>query len=251
MNHVMITQIKNQEERIFDWLLYHYKEGIDTFIIFDDYSEDNTIKEIESFREKFKVELQLNKTDERGHNYTIEQSKNSETYGFDEVLNNRILRSYTKGNEIVKEINPNAFCYFFDVDEFLVSDEKNKMTEVVESIFEDGYNQLLIYNFDVLHNYVLQKGFIYENENYYRWDYDDMNSHVIWKTRCKCVLISKYCEKVNFVHGIISDTSKTLQVRDYEKLRMLHFRIPNLPNSQTIKFVPDNSIKNKMISYIN
>jgi len=251
MKHVMITQIKNQQERIFDWLLYHYKEGIDTFIIFDDYSEDDTIKEIESFKEKYGVELQLHMTDEKGRNYTIEQSKNSETYGSDKNLNDRILRSYTRGNDIVKKINPNAFCYFFDVDEFLVSDEKYKVTEVVESLFEDGHNQLLIYNFDVAHNYNLEKGFIYQNEQYFRWDYDDVNSHKVWKTRCKCVLISKYCEKANFVHGILSDGSGTHQVRNYEKLRMLHYRIPNLPNSQTIKFVLDNSVKNKMNSYIN
>lgn len=41
MKHVMITQIKNQEERIFDWLFYHHKEGIDSFIIFDDFSEED------------------------------------------------------------------------------------------------------------------------------------------------------------------------------------------------------------------
>lgn len=251
MKHVMITQLKNQEERIFDWLLYHYKEGIDTFLIFDDYSEDDTIKEIESFKEKYQVELQLYMTDEKGRNYTIEQSKNSEIYGSDKGLNDRILRSYTKGNDIVKQINPNAFCYFLDVDEFLVSDENYKICEVVESLFESEYNQLFIYNFDVSHNYNLEKGCVHKNENYFRWDYDDVNSHKVWKTRCKCVLISKYCEKANFVHGIIPDTSKTLQVRDYKKLRMLHFRIPNLPNSQTIKFVLDNSVKNKMNSYIN
>jgi len=251
MKHVMITQLKNQEERIFDWLLYHHKEGIDNFIIFDDFSQDNTLGEIDDFRTKYNVSLQVHNTDERGRNYSIEQSKNSEIYGSDKALNDRILRSYTRGNNIVKEINPKAFCYFFDVDEFLVTDEENKISDIVESLFIDGHNQLLIYNFDVAHNYNLEKGFIYKNENYFRWDYNDVNSHKVWKTRCKCIVISEHCKIANFVHGILPNRDKTIEIRNYSKLRMHHFRIPNLPNSEKIKFVPDLTVKNKMISYIN
>lgn len=47
MKYVIITQVKNQEHRIYDWMKYHHSEGFDSFVIFDDYSDDNTVLEIE------------------------------------------------------------------------------------------------------------------------------------------------------------------------------------------------------------
>jgi len=248
MNNVIITQIKNQEERVYDWILYHFKEGFDTFIFFDDFSQDSTISEIKRFEEDFGVKVYLYQTDERGRSYSINESKYSETYGSDDNLNNRIRRSYTKGNDFVKSVNPEAICCFLDVDEFLVTNENKKVTEVVKEIFEkEKCNQIFIYNFDILHDYKLEKNLIHKNENYYRWDFNDVNSHSVWKDRKKCITFSKSTGIVFSVHEINKVDGLSFESRDYNKLRMHHFRIPNLPNSSSIKFVLDNTVKEKMI----
>ena len=37
MKYVIITQIKNQEDRVYDWIKYHHEQGFDSFVIFDDF----------------------------------------------------------------------------------------------------------------------------------------------------------------------------------------------------------------------
>lgn len=250
MNNVIITQIKNQGERVYDWMLYHNKEGFDTFIFFDDYSEDNTSSEIRRFENNFKVNVHLYVTDEIGRNYTIEESRNSDLYAFDNNLHMRICRSYSRGNEIVKNINPNAICSFLDVDEFLVTNDEKKVSEVISEIFkENDCTQIFIYNFEVKYDYNLEKNFIYNNENYYRWDFNDVNYHPVWKNRKKCITISKSTGVVNSMHEINKIDEFSFEMRNYDKLRMNHFRVPNLSWSDGIKFVLDNTIKEKMKKY--
>jgi hypothetical protein len=53
MKNVIITQLKNQEERIYEWMYYHHTQGFDSFIIFDDFSEDNSVEEIRNFSKQF------------------------------------------------------------------------------------------------------------------------------------------------------------------------------------------------------
>lgn len=251
MNNVIISQIKNQEERVYDWMFYHYKEGFDTFIFFDDFSQDGTITEIQKFKNNFNINLQIHETDEKGLMYSVEQSKNSEIYGQDNGLHRRIVRSYTQGNKIVKSVNPDAICSFLDVDEFLVTDENKKVSEVVRDVFiEMECTQIFIYNFDIKYDYHLEKNLIYKNENYYRWDFNDVDNHTIWKDRKKCITISKSTNNVLSMHEINKEDDFSFQQRNYSKLRIHHFRIPNLPMSQSIKFVLDNTIKEKMIRYL-
>ncbi len=42
---------------------------------------------------------------------------------------------------------------------------------------------------------------------------------------------------------------KTIELTDYTELRMHHYRKPNLPSESEIKFVLDNTIKNKLLDY--
>jgi len=48
MKNCIITQAKDQANRLTDLLLYHYDQGFDTFLYFDDYSEDNSIEILNS-----------------------------------------------------------------------------------------------------------------------------------------------------------------------------------------------------------
>jgi hypothetical protein len=247
-NFAIITQVKNQENRIYDWIKYHYHGGFDTFVIFDDFSEDKTIDEIKRAEQNIPVKIILNNTDGVGGTYNINDCNNSDLYVDDKSFNARLNRSYTKGNNIIKEINPNAICAVIDVDEFLMTNEDKKITSVISNIMdESSCAQLLVYNFDVEHNYNLENGFLFKN-NFKRWDYDDLDNHHIWRTRSKCIIISKCVDVISFVH-IILPLEKSFECRNYSRLRMLHFRIPNLsgksfPGGETdsIKFVEDHKL---------
>ena len=239
MKYVIITQIKNQEDRVYDWIKYHHEQGFDSFVIFDDFSEDGTVQEIKKAENELNINLILNNTDGIGGTYNIDNCKNSESYGHDSSFHDRICRSYTKANQIVKDVNPEAICVAIDVDEFLISDSDQKLTTIIENYFNSKKcKQILVFNFDVKHDYNLEKGFLYKN-SFTRWDYNDLDNDETWKTRCKSIVISKHLDKVTFVHYLINPRPpETYECREYMNLRMLHFRIPNL-NSNNIKFVND------------
>jgi len=241
LKYVIISQVGNKEERVYDWIKYHCAFGFDTFIIFDDYSLDKTRDEIKRASEDFEnVNFILKLTDDEGNFYDIETCANSNDYGNDPTLDARLNRSYTRGNNIVKSINPDAICCLLDQDEFIFSNIEN--INIISEIFEkQKCVQLLIQNFDVLDNYELEKGFLFNN-NFIRWDYDDTSNHPVWNRRVKPFFISKYLDVSNFVHQPISNP-KTYYCDDYEALRMLHFRKPNL-QADNIKFVEDKEFSN-------
>jgi hypothetical protein len=245
MEYVIITQLKNEDWRIYGWLSYHYNQGFDTFIIFDDFSTDNTLNEIERFKTNFGgVNIITQKTDGVGGSYG--KNTNPFHYGHDKSLNERIMRSYTNGNNIVKAQNPGAICVFIDVDEFLVTDEKTKVTKIIDSLFNEGIDQILVFNFDVKDEYESNSNYLTQSNNYYRWDFDSMNSHNVWSTRCKSIIKSDKLELVTFVHFILNPwETKTNWVRNYTKLRMHHYRKPNL---DSLSWVEDNTIKNILIN---
>lgn len=283
MKYVIITQVKNQEYRIYDWMKYHHSEGFDSFVIFDDYSDDDTVNEIERAANDFNMNVILNKTDGIGMNHIIDECRNSDSYALDISLHNRLERSYAEGNKIVKSINPDAICAVIDVDEFLATDEDKSIVAVIEELMRGDYNmlfkkyenksfnfgyletyksesnqveeekplvieQLLVPNFDIEYDYLLEKGFLFKNK-FKKWDYQGVENDETWKLRCKSIVISKYVDKVNFVHYLINPPSvkNTIFNKDYSKLRMYHFRTPN--QNANIKFVEDDML-DKMIDKI-
>jgi hypothetical protein len=253
MENVIITQLRNQEDRIYEWLKYHSNEGFDSFIIFDDFSEDASLSEIRRFENDFSwISVKVLKTDGIGGMYSVEQCKNSESYGQDTSLHSRLFRSYDIGNQIVKKVNPAAICAIIDVDEFLITEGEDRITDILKAIFgEKKCDQLQVVNFDVMDDYHLEKGFIKKNiENFKFWDDADVNNHAIWKNRFKCIVKSGSVDGVATVHHIL-DNLKNKDVnnfieRDYRKLRMIHFRKPNLPHSDGIKYVHNSKLIDKL-----
>ena len=63
----IITQSKDQGERLKDWVLYHYEEGFDTFLYFDDYSEDNSIEILNNLKEKYAINIIIRYSDGLGN----------------------------------------------------------------------------------------------------------------------------------------------------------------------------------------
>jgi hypothetical protein len=256
MNNVIITQLKNQGNRVYEWLKYHYKEGFDTFIIFNDISEDDSMSEIENFKVDFpSSNVSVLDTNGYGRKYSVEECQNSEIYGNDSIFHNRLNESYTKGIEIVKNINPNAICAIIDVDEFLVTETESRLVEVIENLFSDEtIEQISVVNFDVKDDYDVEKKFIINNlDNFKFWSENDVDNHPIWKGRVKCIVRSGKVDRVTFVHNILHGRElrhdseiKIRVIRDYKKLKMIHFRKPNLPKSETINFEKNEFIRLKL-----
>lgn len=238
MNFVIITQIRNQGLRIYDWIEYHKIMGFDTFIIFDDFSDDDTIDELHRAKVSFSnLKIYDFGTDGFGNKY---DSVNSEIYGYDKTLHDRLNRSYTKANDFVKKINPDAVCAIIDVDEFLASDG-NLIENIKNAFKKNECQQISVQNFDINHDYILEKGFLTKN-NFKSWDRELTSKHPIWGNRCKSIFISKFLEVCNYVHVPIPNC-KTYYCREYDKLRMYHFRIPNLIQGDQINFVVDDYFK--------
>ena len=117
MNNVIVTQAKDQSHRLLPWFLNHYEQGFDTFIFFDDYSVDNTKEVIYEIKNKYNINIIYCQTDGVGSIRTLEETRDSNVYNADESLHFRLCRSYNIGLQIVKQINPDAFVAFLDVDE--------------------------------------------------------------------------------------------------------------------------------------
>lgn len=256
MRYFIITQVKNQEDRIYEWLLYHYREGFTSFIIFDDMSEDNTIGEVKRFKSNFEAEVIIEKTDGIGGTYDIDSCKNSDSYGQDISFHQRLNRSYSRGNKIAKSLDKDAICAIIDVDEFLFTRENKKIVDILEDIFSNvSINQVRVINFDILDNYDISKKFISnENNIFYVWSESDLDVHPVWRSRAKCIVRSISVENITFVHDVLngqfpSDVNQSsYDERNYSKLKLLHFRKPNLSayESSKIKFYNDDFINKKI-----
>ena len=230
MNNIIITQLKNQSNRIKDWILYHYAEGFDGFIIFDDFSEDSTEEEIIKIRDKFNINIIVKKTDGLGNSYGLMACKDSNSYGGDSSLSDRILRTINTGYEMAYNINPNSFCAFIDVDEFIMTNSDKKVTDVIHEKFGLNYKQIQIRNIDVLHNYELTDWYT-NNIDLKTWNYEDLRNHEVWKYRNKAVLKTGFCKLLKFIHCPCQEGDKesyTYIEDDFNELRLLHFRTPNL-----------------------
>lgn len=248
MNNVIITQIKNQQGRILDWILYHYEQGFDTFVIYDDFSEDDTILEINSIKELFNINIIIKETDGEGKKNSLEDCKNSNSYGLDISLHNRIQRSYTSGNDYVKSINKNALCAFLDVDEFLVSSSEVKIVDIIkEEMLRLNSKQLVINSFDVSDNFEIENWYTTQDITSNRWSFDStMKSD--FKNRYKSVIICDDLEKVIQVHilkWLDDPIIENFRVYDFEKLRIHHFRKPTLKSE--IIFENDHTLINKVL----
>jgi hypothetical protein len=254
MNNVIITQLKNQSGRMLDWILYHWTEGFDTFIIYDDHSEDSTLNEIEQIKNKYGINIFVFKTENIGRVYNIDECKNSESYLGDHNLSLRIFKSYLKSNNFVKEQNPDAICAVIDVDEFLVTNENRKVSETIrEIILEMNVEQLVINSFDILDKYEIKDWYTSDNQTSLRWDFNSVIKDGTYRNRYKSIIISKYfdnCESPHILRWpndpIVNGKNliDSFRIFDFDKLRIHHFRKPNL--NSNIEFSEDNILINKM-----
>jgi hypothetical protein len=250
MKNCIITQAKDQGKRLKDWILYYYEQGFDTFIYFDDYSTDNSIDILNKIRKDYNINLIINYTDGIGNKKSSDDMKNSNSYGGDQSVHNRLIRSYNKGLEIVRNINPNANCAIIDVDEFIVSNLDETIVDIIDNMIQE-HGHLYIQSFDTSDNFELKDWYTTDINTSIRWDYDS-RKYTIYKTRgksvCKANYVSEIIQGPNYIH-VLKDLSldelNKVFIDDYNKIRIHHLRKPIMDSN--IKMVEDNTLLDKMI----
>ena len=248
----IITQAKDQSTRLKDWILYHYEEGFDTFIYFDDYSEDNSIDVINNISKKYNINIIVNYSDGIGNKKSSYDMKNSNTYGGDQSIHNRLIRSYNSGLKIARSIDPTSICAIIDVDEFLVSNQLKSIDTIKTLMSDRNTNHLYINSFDIDDNFDPNQDWYSTNDNTkFRWDYEYRNN-TVYMTRGKSVCIANAIDEIpqgpNYIH-VLRDFDdqyfNKMNVSNYDFLRMHHYRKPCM--DRNFKFVEDRTILDKMI----
>jgi hypothetical protein len=254
----IVTQSKDQSVRLKDWILYHFDQGFDTFVFFDDFSEDDSVSTLKKLKNDYGINIIIKYSDGIGNRKSKEDMSNSETYGGDVSINYRILRSYNVGLNLLKKLNPDSICAFIDVDEFLVSNNSEKVSETISRIMsERNIDLVYIHSFDIKNVYPLKEWYISDESTSLRWDFNSRLSSD-YKNRGKSVCIVKSLQEIkqmpNYVHQlreIQEFEAERISVDDYKLLRIHHFRNPNLIG-EAIQYTNDftliekaKSIKNK------
>jgi len=226
----IITQVRNEENRIIEWINYHSKIiGIEKFIIFDDNSNDKTKDFILNIKNEFVIELF--DTEKIGE---YSESKNPDIYGTSD-LHKRILNSMNNGLKFLKndEKNLKKWVFFIEVDEF-IKQEMN-IINYIETI-PKNINRLWIPSYDFCDNFVINNNIL--NQSKYRWSEKTRNNNFIG--RCKSALkIVEYEQNIECIHnldsspcvrtsGSIFNDDKSMIRQDRIGIKLFHYRKPSL-----------------------
>jgi hypothetical protein len=254
MKNCIITQAKDQSNRLKDWILYHKDQGFDTIIYFDDYSEDDSIENIKGISEQFNIEVIVNYSDNIGNKKSKREMSDSNSYGGDISIHNRLIRSYNTGLRIARDSNPSSICAIIDVDEFLVTNSDRKVVDVIEDLMaSEDTKHLYVNSFDVSDNFSVDEDWYTTNDNTkFRWDYE-YRKNTIYATRGKSICVASEILEIpqgpNYIHVLRDfDTQyfNKMNVDDYDLLRMHHYRKPCMDIN--FKFVEDRTVLDKMIN---
>lgn len=266
MKNFIITQAKDQSYRLKDWILYHIEEGFDTIIYFDDYSEDDSIDNLKNISAKYGVNIIINYSDNIGNKRTRQEMSNSQSYAGDVSVNYRIIRSYNRGLEIARSLNPDSICALIDVDEFITSD-RGKATDSIRNLMsERNTKHLAIHSFDVYDDFEQKEWYSTDECTKFRWDFD-YRKQTDFRQRVKSVCVASEIREIplgpNLVHVLTEEVNNAqrevyfgrveedelydrISVSDYESIRIHHYRKPC--HDKKYLHVEDRSILDKMIS---
>lgn len=239
--YAIIAQVRNKSIRLQDWILYHYEEGFNIFIIFDDHSTDDTKDELERITNEYGIRIFLSATagpfNVFGKNDNVlypTGRKDGEllvkdgeylksTHATCPELARRICNSFTRGNDLLKKLFPGAICTCIDDDEFLVTEiEGKRVVDVIEDIFEQRKieykgkeapgrysEQILLSSVDVKDQYELGRWYTANDNTNQLWSEEELNKDLMWRNRTKCVIKSESMETCTFMHVLLDGAVKT------------------------------------------
>ena len=129
----IVTQVKNEEFRIEEWVNFHLNIGFDKIIFYVDYPNDKTLDIIQSLSSKNSNIIWFY----TNHSYTYNNYKTANDYGGNDALIDGIKQSFNNGLEYIKQnynITKNDWVAFIDVDEYIVQTGKYSLDEFLYKI---------------------------------------------------------------------------------------------------------------------
>lgn len=108
----LATMTQNQGNLLEEWILYHYKQGIEQYIIFLDKCTDNSQQVLEFIKNKYDIQIDY---------YTTESCKCIPNL----MELHWINRSHAVYDFVLKQYSYLEWIAFIEVDEFVIPQEKN------------------------------------------------------------------------------------------------------------------------------
>jgi hypothetical protein len=247
------NQFRNEKNKIKDWVLYNIEEGFNTFILFDDYSTDESEEILRNTIENCDRDIKLYyQYTDSNQEKTYDSCLSTDEYQNDSSLHARVSRSFLSGFNIFKSICTDSdlnYCAFVDVDEVIVSNKSEKITDIISNIFlEKKLEHLYVQSYDV-NTVGLEddKDVFYKEQTIYRWSDDDRQNFLNgkYKHRGKSIVTNKHsfmCSPIDYwsiIHcgGSIGSCFETAVPYNSNKiplpndLRINHYRVPPNDNS--------------------
>lgn len=224
----IVTHVKDDANVIVPWIIYHFDQGFEHFIIYDDCSTDNTIKLVEECSKKYGITLSL---------YSANNPPHQKMRG--SALADSQIRCYKHAAQILKDEDP-QWVAFMDVDEFLVPKSGNVIKTCNDLFLEIG-EHLYVQSFDIDDRFTYEEFYLTSEYSRVRWEYESRQK-TMYKERGKTIINNKLLSKpVGGVHGVLADW-KEMKFVNHEILRIHHFRKPN--QDKMIKLIPDDTLYN-------
>jgi hypothetical protein len=235
MKLAAITQIKNESNRLREWIIYHSKvHNFDHFLFYLDKSQDDSEEVLKSLQSDFSIEIK--KTDESGE-YTVDNLCNDDAI-------KRQERSFTEGYNLLKF--DFDWIIIFDVDEWIVPNDIDDFN-FKDDLSDATSSSLYIQSYDFKPPFDIKKSIT--EQIFRRWS-DEEKSRTLNCRTGKSILRGKsFLENYIQVssHGPINTPSYYRSQDWNEKYKIHHFRshlfnggIPYNDNQYTVF---DDSIK--------
>ena len=172
MNFI-VTQVKNEKQRIEEWVEYHLKNDFDYILFYVDHPTDETDILVDKISKKYKNVFWFYTDHGKTMNY-----KTANDYSGNIFINDGIKQSYKKGLEYIKnnfQITRHDWVAFIDVDEFVVKTGKQDLKVFLKKINED-IDRLYIPSYDMKCPIDLNISVV--EQSLYRWSDDTRNKSV-------------------------------------------------------------------------
>ena len=212
MNFI-VTQLKNENLRIKEWIDFHLKNGFDKVIIYLDHPTDNSetvLKEICQSNSNviyFSTILGIPMQTPYGTIYTSTTSYNSSNdYLGNLSIAYSLAYSYKRGLNYIKEnykITQHDWVAFIDVDEFIVKTGDCDLKDFLIDI--DEIDRLYITSYDMKCPIDLEKSVI--EQSLYRWS-DETRNNSVFKARGKMMSRIHNLFDIHCCHSLDSDFNK-------------------------------------------